>query len=203
MWSSTTDQWRFKIWIKELKLEHWKSPCSVCLMWSVFYLMAKKKKNLGHDFQWVIFEIMASLEAFPRIIVPGHYSSNDTVGSTTFYFWPKQNVPQPLLFSPRSFWKNNLALASSSWSSTRSGESCKLPQPHQCNRTRRKWFRDSWFHHLMTGAVYQWFKISLMVWKPSGKVVDADNDAMTNGANRRRNTAGQRWTAIVLNRGRG
>ena len=141
--------------------------------------------------------------AFPRIIVPGHYSSNDTVGSTTFYFWPKQNVPQPLLFSPRSFWKNNLALASSSWSSTRSGESCKLPQPHQCNRTRRKWFRDSWFHHLMTGAVYQWFKISLMVWKPSGKVVDADNDAMTNGANRRRNTAGQRWTAIVLNRGRG
>ena len=46
MWSSKTDQWWFKLWklIKDLKLEHLKSPCSVYLMWLFFHLKGKEKK---------------------------------------------------------------------------------------------------------------------------------------------------------------
>ena len=77
VWSSITDQWRFKIWIKELNLEHWKSPCSVCLMSLVFYLMAKKKKQKFRA-RLPVSNIwnngLPRIIAFPRIIVPGYYS---------------------------------------------------------------------------------------------------------------------------------
>ena len=56
-----TDQRRFKLWkfIKELNLEHLKSPCSVYLTRLFFDLIEKKTKYFGNNFQWEIFEVIA------------------------------------------------------------------------------------------------------------------------------------------------
>ena len=74
---SKTDQWRSKLWkLKELNLEHLKSPSSVYLTWLFFDLMANKTKYLGHDFHNPVSIIrnnrLLLIITFPRIT--GYYS---------------------------------------------------------------------------------------------------------------------------------
>ena len=76
MWSSKTDQWWFKLWklIKDLNLEHLKSPCSIYLMWLFFDL--KGKENKIFRAQLPVSNVWNNHPLFVRkkeIIAPGYY----------------------------------------------------------------------------------------------------------------------------------
>ena len=81
IWSSKTDQWRFKLIWNTLKAH-------VQFIWcdNFFIYWDNKTKHLGHDFQWAIFEIIALIIAFPRIIAP---------------FWCQKRNNRPRLLSTK------------------------------------------------------------------------------------------------------
>ena len=64
IWSSKTDQWRFKLIWNTLKA-HVQFWCD-----NFYIYWDNKTKHLGYDFQWAIFEIIALIIAFPGIIAP-------------------------------------------------------------------------------------------------------------------------------------